>query len=365
MHRRRNPPAQQYYEWFDFCNCSETEDSEQLQNETTKPDEGGKTVPLTCSWKEEKEMKFAKMSRILPAVLAASLLSAVPALAGDIPEGKYAAQAGGSSYEFRNDGTVNYNGEEGIYRISEDKLTVVAGGYAYKYTFEIIDDLLLLYGENGTGLIYEKNDIKSVMQRIRSAGAGETVYLGSFEQDNNPENGKERIEWIVLDNDGEKALLISRYGLEVKAYNETYGKITWENCTLRAWLNEEFYNDAFTEEEQERILTTRVKAEDNMVTGTEAGNNTKDRIFLLSISEAGTYFGSNKARQCFCTEYVKGQDIYLSEYNNACWWWLRSPGQNTSNAACVCDDGTVTADGDNVDLYDTAVRPVLWVNFQR
>ena len=85
-------------------------------------------------------------------------------------------------------------------------------------------------------------------------GAG--ITFGHYEQDNDLANGAEPIEWVVLEVSGNKALLISHYGLDAKPYNTDYIDTTWETCSLRAWLNSDFLNTAFTAEEQTAILTS-------------------------------------------------------------------------------------------------------------
>ena len=247
-------------------------------------------------------MRVMKTGRSMMLALAAVMLHTMLVQGADIPEGKYIARINGERYEFRGDGTVNYNGTEGSYRIKEDDLTVMAGGYAYRYTFEIIDDLLLLYGTEGRGIVLEMTDSEDDIQAIRYAAVGETVYYGSYERDNDQENGQEEIEWIVLDKKGDRALLLSKYGLDMREYNRAWTDVTWEESTLRGWLNSSFYYTAFTVQEAERIRESIVKAEDNKLYGTEAGSHTKDWVFLLNSSEVERYFPYIPDRQCYPTE---------------------------------------------------------------
>ena len=120
---------------------------------------------------------------------------------------------------------------------------------------------------------------------VLSGNVGDIITFGSYEQDNVSSNGKEPIEWIVLSNDGEKMLLLSKYALDCKQYNTEDTEITWENCTLRNWLNGSFYNTAFSEKEKLMIKKTIVVNDDNPESGTKGGNNTSDNIFLLSIDD--------------------------------------------------------------------------------
>ena len=120
---------------------------------------------------------------------------------------------------------------------------------------------------------------------------GEKVVFGSFDQDNDPANGQETLTWLVLDEKDGDLMLLSVYGLVPKAYHApTREAVTWENCTLRAWLNGEFYDTAFTDEEKEAVRTTLVDnsaAQCNPAWKTTGGNDTEDKVYLLSWSEVG------------------------------------------------------------------------------
>ncbi len=123
--------------------------------------------------------------------------------------------------------------------------------------------------------------------------AGSTVTFGHYEQDGNTGNGPEPIEWIVLDVQEGKSLLLSKYGLDKIAYHTSKQNITWEKSTLRRWLNKIFMNSAFTAEEQTAVLMTKV--DNSEIQGsskfrTDGGNNTEDYLFLLSYREAFELF---------------------------------------------------------------------------
>ncbi len=212
--------------------------------------------------------------------------------------------------------------------------------------------------------IFEKYKI----EKLKKVDVGERLYLGSYEQDNNTSNGKEDIEWLVLDKKNKKVLIISKYALDCQPYNKPYTYVTWEKCFLRTWLNETFLNNAFSTEEQKKIATTNVSADKNPEYNTNPGKATKDKVFLLSIKEAEKYFTNDESRKCALTAYAKAQKAYTSDkYKTAsgkatCWWWLRSPGNTQYLAADVYGDGSVHCSGYTV--YDTsydAVRPALWI----
>lgn len=172
---------------------------------------------------------------------------------------------------------------------------------------------------------------------------------------------KRPIKWLVLKRKGKKALLLSVYGLDAKRYNVNWEDVTWETCTLRKWLNEDFYHAAFSDEEKKRIQLTQNKNTDNPSYHTPGGSDTEDKVFLLSIDEAKKYLTKNK-RTTAPTPYAVKQGAYRN--NGNCWWWLRSPGSNAGLAAYVSDDGYINDHGFIVH-YDThAVCPALWVNLE-
>lgn len=187
------------------------------------------------------------------------------------------------------------------------------------------------------------------------------------------------ITWQVLDVQSDQALLIAQKGLDVQPYHTKYGSVTWETSSLRDWLNTTFLNGAFTAEEQTAIRTTYVdngKAQGCDLWDTDGGNNTQDKVFLLSYGEAKKYFdiatpgidGPEKAR-IQPTKYAEDQGAYVSEEfetadgKDATHWWLRSPGCNQFDAACVRARGCV---GEQMcSNKDTCVRPAMWVDLDK
>ncbi len=197
---------------------------------------------------------------------------------------------------------------------------------------------------------------------VKNASIGDTIVFGAYEQDNNASNGKEDIEWMVLDKKDMMLLLISKKVLDFQQYNTSWTDVTWETCSLRKWMNGTFLNNAFSTDEQAKIATTNVSVDKNPEYSTNPGNATKDKVFLLSIKEAEKYFSSDSARQCSATAYAKEQRAYTTNSNDNCCWWLRSPGYNQSDAAYVDIDGSVGYGGDYVDSDYFDVRPALWID---
>ena len=205
---------------------------------------------------------------------------------------------------------------------------------------------------------------KKLIQRfdsLQNIKEHQYIIFGAYQQNNNTANDKENIEWLVLEVKDGKALVISKYALDCKQYNTNNTDVTWEDCTLRKWLNNDFINEAFSAEEKARISTVTVSADKNPEFSTNPGNATQDQVFLLSITEANKYFSSNSARQCRATDYVVAKDAWVDDNGN-CWWWLRSSGIFQNYAANVNCDGDVRESGNLVTNARNAVRPALWIN---
>lgn len=204
--------------------------------------------------------------------------------------------------------------------------------------------------------------VKYMVEKLKAAKVGDYVFFGAYEQDNNTSNGKEDIEWLVLEVKDGKALVISKYALDCQQYNTSYTDITWETCTLRKWLNNDFLGAAFSADEKSMIPTVTVSADKNPDYSTNPGNTTQDQVFLLSITEANKYFSSDSARQCKPTEYAVAGGAYVNSSNGNCVWWLRSPGGSQNDAADVDYGGDVGEGGDDVNIGSDAVRPALWID---
>ena len=189
--------------------------------------------------------------------------------------------------------------------------------------------------------------------------AGDYVIFGNYEQDNDLSNGKEPIEWVVLDVQDNRALLLSRYALDCKPYNNKYGQVTWELCTLRSWLNNDFLQEAFDLEIQESILTVTVSTDENPKYSVYLGKETRDKLFLLSILEAEAYFDNNKERTCLVTAYAIAQGD-----QSVGGWWLRTPGDDSIHTAAVRADGVINYVGYSININWCTVRPAFWIDLE-
>ncbi len=215
---------------------------------------------------------------------------------------------------------------------------------------------------------------------LSNVKVGDTVTFGKYDQDGDETNGSEPIEWEVLEVSNNRALLISKYVLDCKAYNEEGVDVTWETCTLRSWMNGEFFSAAFNEAEKSKIAETTLSNPDtewkraNGADVIDGGNDTNDKVFLLSLEEIYKYYGND----WFEEEYGEGacekliapatqtaikNEVYSA--NNGADWWLRSPGMNANYACFVSYDGRAGwFKCDIVDCNnDYGVRPAIYVEY--
>ena len=203
-------------------------------------------------------------------------------------------------------------------------------------------------------------------QEITTAEVGNIITFGVYEQDNDTSNGKEAIEWLVLAKEGTKILVTSKYALDSKRFHIGLTDATWETCTLRKWLNNEFLSEAFSTDECAMIPTVTVSADENPEYSTNPGNVTEDKVFLLSITEANKYFESDEAKECEPTDYADAEGAD-SIHNGNCWWWLRSQYNSVWNEriiiTCVDDGGVYT--GCSVNNTGCAVRPAMWIDLSK
>lgn len=200
-----------------------------------------------------------------------------------------------------------------------------------------------------------------VFTDITTEGTKQYIRLGSYEMEGwDPykkkavaSGKKQPLSWRILScsADRKRALVLCRKIIVFKPYNEENEAVTWEECTLRGWLNRDFYEAAFSAEERELIIPTMISNPDNAEYGTGGGNATEDRIFLLSPDEV--------------KEYLPGEsEAVRVTYDGDVWcWWLRSPGKCSNSAAYV--HGTFYGDicriGNCVEEA-SGVCPAFWIN---
>ena len=198
----------------------------------------------------------------------------------------------------------------------------------------------------------EKTFINSLANADRK---GDIVTLGNYYGE---------IEWLVLDVKDDNLLLITLDCIDALPYNNERKKLTWENSDIRKWLNEDFIEMAFSEEEQNLILTTELENPDNKrFGGAIGGNNTQDKVFLLSHDEVLEYFPNGW--NIYSEPTAKAEENlekYESGGREYWWWWTRSPGLGQDMATIV--NGVTLGVGDDglVVSEKHGIRPAMWIN---
>ena len=253
-------------------------------------------------------------------------------------------------------------------------------------TVDAYESLIALDGYSDSSEKAEEIYEEYKREKIKVADVGDIIYFGTFEQDSDISYGKEDIKWLVLEKKDNKLLVISKKALCNIQYNKPYandsvtsraelqaylmqsgtGSVTWESCTLRAWLNSTFLEEAFSESEQQQIQTTTVLAENNSQSDAEPGNDTDDKMFLLSTAEFEKYCTTDELRTCAPTAYAISSSADTSETNKdlakaTCVWWLRTQG-TSDTCTCVVDKGNINYSGENIAETSIYVRPAMWID---
>ena len=214
------------------------------------------------------------------------------------------------------------------------------------------DDAILIFNSLGD---YKDSANLSQKYTLLICEVGDVITFGTYEQDNNFDNGAEAIEWIVLERDGNKALVISKYCIEWLPFHNTFTEVGWKNSNIRSWLNNTFLNGAFIAQEKKSIISTQHTNPDFYDDSDGERNwlgTTTDTIFLLSSGEADKYFSSDSARKAEGTEYACNKGKSASWY-----WWLRSA--NNIKYAGFVSEGELGY-GEEVDR-NMGIRPAMWI----
>ena len=228
---------------------------------------------------------------------------------------------------------------------------------------------------------------------LSSVQPGDVITFGSFEQDNKTSNGAEKIEWIVATVEDGRALLLSKYVLYSMPFNSA-GDVAWEESEARKWLNEEFYETAFDENERASIYEVELQTREP---GYSRDITTRDHVFLLALADIGKYFDGMEywdetysvGTDCYelmtpATAYAEAHGAFNVTLNNksakktitehpelkgvvTCEWWLRETG-----AFCSIMGATIRNyywnPGDVLmnlyhpcDMEGTGIRPAIWI----
>ena len=183
------------------------------------------------------------------------------------------------------------------------------------------------------------------------------VSFGSYEQDNNIDNGKEELKWIVLCEKGDQHLLVTEQVIDAFRYNSVWEETTWKSSSLRAWLRKDFMDEAFTEEEKQRIVE-KDRTDKNGIEST-------DTVFVMNVDELNEYWESKEDRKTSATDYALARGVY--ECLDHCWWWVSDQGETSRGdalpfyAAYVNCIGDILENGMLVFCSDFGVRPAVWI----
>ena len=170
----------------------------------------------------------------------------------------------------------------------------------------------------------------------KEAKIGKKFIFGNYHGEN---------EWLVLDKQGTKLLIISKKAWMFKQYNMVNREVVWKDCTARVWLNHDFIDETFNTEEQKMVLTTKL-------------SETDDKVFLLSTEEAKKFFPSKEDRLCETSAYLKSLGISTSRVGYES-WWLRN--DDLRETPCVFANGSISS-GLPRTFKDVAVRPAMWID---
>jgi len=189
-----------------------------------------------------------------------------------------------------------------------------------------------------------KESTEATKPAVKPLKKNDTYMIGRY-------NGKP-IDWLILDVQPDKALLIAKDCLFTAPYNDELTRVTWGNCSLRNIGLPRLLNEIFDTEERKQVLRCTNQNPENEYSGISGGKATEDELFLLNIDEVKQYFPYDEAR----IARLDGVTV---------WWWLRSPGSFLlGHAANVSSGGSVHDVGSHVSWSEGAVRPAFWLNLE-
>ena len=208
---------------------------------------------------------------------------------------------------------------------------------------------------------YSDANVKMSELEFAVTDVGDILHFGTYEQDGNEANGKEPISWYVLYKEGDQALLLSRYVLELQPFHkadeaketEEDKIITYADSTIRAFVNETFYNAAFTEKQKELLVTLSITEKD--LEGKELAVS-ENNVFLLDAGMLDEYVRNTNIRNAQGTTVVKNS----YRYTKMPWWTCTMNRVNNEKAVAVLGSGNTY---DNPLYVYCGVRPAIWVDF--
>lgn len=175
------------------------------------------------------------------------------------------------------------------------------------------------------------------------------------------------IEWMIVEKDdiNKNALLVAKHAIDWEIFGSyaesqiTSLETSWEKSYLRTWLNDDFFNDSFSKEEQKKILSVYISA------NSHGEKRTINKVFLLSVEEVKKYFTKETANVVLmpmidgvcCSN--KENPISISCYPIT--WWTRTTGKEKNTVMCLDETGVLCEL--NAECDEVGVRPAMWVEF--
>ena len=172
------------------------------------------------------------------------------------------------------------------------------------------------------------------------------------------------VEWLVLDENESGMLLLSRKVIEGKPFHEKNVKIYWKDCTLRQWMNTEFYNELFNAEEKKRVIKADLENYESPEYGAKVLNHTEDYVFLLSTQELDKYFYRAIDVAAWYESYLTKKEILnISTERGTAHYWLRTSGKDPRWVTGVGYTGSLN-DGGNSPETSAGIRPAIWLSHE-
>ncbi len=247
--------------------------------------------------------------------------------------------------------------ELGDFRDSKERLNavkdsvydIVIGMNGEGTSIEAFYMLSLLNGHKDSNEIKEK-----MLKEIQTVG--NVVAFGNYGKVKENSDNREKILWKVLARNDDGILLIMNDTIVRKPYNKERKAVTWDSCTLRKWLNEDFLNTSFKKNHIKFMQTTHLEPEAEPYYDTDSGAATDDNIFLLDKTEAEKYFHSDNERK-FEAKTSGATEETVD-------WWLRSAGRNNEMASCINANGVICDLGNPVNFDNIFIRPAMWITLK-
>lgn len=238
----------------------------------------------------------------------------------------------------------------------------------------LIVSILCSCGSNGktasTGTAANKpNKAATEKQKIETknfadAYEGDYVSLGKYFINNSETT--EPLIWQVVkrDEDNHNIMVMTKDAIDCVKFNNELAHIVWMNSSIRKWLNNEFFNTAFTDEDKSKMFKGYQENKKNPSFETTESSETSDYVFLLSLDEVNNNL-TEEMKKCYGTKYFIEKGGYVNTaagFEGLCDWWLRTPGDNDSHVTNVSNTGDVVLAGDFVNTDDFGVRPAIIIH---